>query len=300
MGLNQMWSFKKPKINPSQWQHAPWGEQRSKAKRLYKMFIFGGLCGLVFRRALTPTRPTIELETEGRRQEVGCCQPYPCTPQTGACSAFKVGRQLVLFLPPAYPENSHDFCSAPPPPAGSSRPKPRVNTHTHSQSPKSTVDPSCTCQVQKGIFHICSLPVHGIPSSLSHSQYPHPSPALLPSLRQETRGAVGLRSPTNEQEKAPGRHHHQASHPPRAETCLLPTHTHTAKNQTNRAESIKKQLGQQGGRQGGPWWLPAPILASHRAAQPSVARMTAAPKMPTLSPRSFIWFQNSTRRVLCQ
>lgn len=110
MGLNQMWSFKKPKINPSQWQHAPWGEQRSKAKRLYKMFIFGGLCGLVFRRALTPTRPTIELETEGRRQEVGCCQPYPCTPQTGACSAFKVGRQLVLFLPPAYPENSHDFC----------------------------------------------------------------------------------------------------------------------------------------------------------------------------------------------
>ena len=99
MGLNQMWSFKKPKINPSQWQSALWGERRSKAKHLYKMFIFGGLCGLVFGRALTPTRPTIRLETEGRRREVGRCPPYPCTPQTGACSVFKVGQQLVRILP---------------------------------------------------------------------------------------------------------------------------------------------------------------------------------------------------------
>lgn len=54
MGFNQIWCFKKPKINPSQWQSAPWGEHRSKAKCLYKMFIFGGLCGLVFGRLLTP------------------------------------------------------------------------------------------------------------------------------------------------------------------------------------------------------------------------------------------------------
>lgn len=47
------------------------------------MFIFGGLCGLVFGRALTPTRPTIEPETEGRRRDVGRCLPYPCTPDWG-------------------------------------------------------------------------------------------------------------------------------------------------------------------------------------------------------------------------
>lgn len=136
-----------------------------------------------------------------RRQETGSwpLPTLPLHPQTGACSAFKVGRQLVLLLPLGYPENSRDFCGARP--LGSSQPNPRVNTHTHSQSPKSTIEPSCTCQVQKGVFHICSLPVHGLPFSVSHSQYPHPSPALLPSLRQETQGAVGLRSPTNEQEK---------------------------------------------------------------------------------------------------
>lgn len=134
VGLNQMWSFKKPKINPSQWQRALRGEQRSKAKCLYKMFIFGGLCGLVFGRALTPNRPTIELETAGRRQEVGRCLPYPCTPQTGACSAFKVGQQLVMFLPPAYPENSCDFCgTGPSAPPG---PTPSTCQHTYSVSKK--------------------------------------------------------------------------------------------------------------------------------------------------------------------
>lgn len=97
MGLNQMRSLKKPKINPSQWQCALRGEQRSKAKCLYKMFIFGGLCGLVFGRALTPTRPTIELETEGRRQEASHRLPYPRTTRTGACSAFKVGHSKCCF-----------------------------------------------------------------------------------------------------------------------------------------------------------------------------------------------------------
>lgn len=89
VGLNQIWAFKKPKINPSQWQSVPWGEQRSKAKCLYKMFIFGGLCGLVFGRVPTPTG----LETEGQRQEVGCCLPHPCTARSGwgACSALKGG-----------------------------------------------------------------------------------------------------------------------------------------------------------------------------------------------------------------
>lgn len=81
MELNQICSFKKPKINPSQWQSVPWGEQRSKAKCLYKMFIFRGLCGLVFGRALTPTRPSMELETEGRKREVGRCLPHPFTPE---------------------------------------------------------------------------------------------------------------------------------------------------------------------------------------------------------------------------
>ena len=81
VGLNQIWYFKKPKINPSQWLSAPWGEQRSKAKCLYKMFIFGGLCGLVFGRALTPTRPTTELETEGQRQEVAAACRTPANPR---------------------------------------------------------------------------------------------------------------------------------------------------------------------------------------------------------------------------
>lgn len=30
VGLNQIWSFKKPKINSSQWQSALWEEQRCK------------------------------------------------------------------------------------------------------------------------------------------------------------------------------------------------------------------------------------------------------------------------------
>lgn len=82
VGLNQIWYFKKPEINPSQWLSAPRGEQRSKAKCLYKMFIFGGLRGLVFGRAPTPTRPTTELQTEGQRQEAGCCLSHPCKPQS--------------------------------------------------------------------------------------------------------------------------------------------------------------------------------------------------------------------------
>lgn len=79
VGLNQMWSFKKPRINPSQWQSALWGEQRSKAKSLYKMFIFGGLCGLVFGRALNPTRPTMELKQKagGRKLAAACPTPAP-------------------------------------------------------------------------------------------------------------------------------------------------------------------------------------------------------------------------------
>lgn len=180
MGLNQMRSFKKPKINPSQWQSALWGERRSKAKHLYKMFIFGGLCVLVFGRALTPTRPTIRLETEGRRREVGRCPPYPCTPQTGACSAFKVGQQLVRFLPLAYPENSRDSCGAPP--LSISRPDPHINTHICTLSlQKSTVEPSCSCQVRKGIFHICSLPVREQSSFLCLPlSVPPPEPCLTP------------------------------------------------------------------------------------------------------------------------
>lgn len=81
VGLNWILSFKKTKISPSQQQSAPWGEQRSKAKSLYKVFIFGELCGVVFGRALTLTRPTVELETEGRRPQVGCCLLHPYTPE---------------------------------------------------------------------------------------------------------------------------------------------------------------------------------------------------------------------------
>ena len=82
VGLTRVWAFKKPKINPSQWQSAPWGEQRSKAKHLYKMFNSGGLCGLVFGRAFTHSRPTTELATEGQRQEAGHCLPHPCALQS--------------------------------------------------------------------------------------------------------------------------------------------------------------------------------------------------------------------------
>lgn len=64
------------------------------------MFIFGESCGLVFGRALTLTRPTMELETEGRRPQVSCCLLHPCTPEdTGACSALKVRDGQCYFTP---------------------------------------------------------------------------------------------------------------------------------------------------------------------------------------------------------
>lgn len=79
-------------------------------------------------------------------------------------------------------------------------------------------------------------------------------------------------------------------------------HTHNTQGQTNRPKSINKHnwASKEEAR--------VALVAPHAhcslplgcATQPSVARMMAVPKMPTLSPRSFIWFQNSTRRVLCQ
>lgn len=92
-GLPEYGLSRNSKSNPSQWQSALWGEQRSKAERLYKMFNFGGLCGWVFGRALTHSRPTTELETEGQRQEVGSACSHPCTLQSrlGPVSSPEVG-----------------------------------------------------------------------------------------------------------------------------------------------------------------------------------------------------------------
>lgn len=90
MELNQICSFKKPQINPGQWQSAPWAEQRSEAKCLHKMFIFGGLCGLVFGRALTLTGLSRAGNKAGGGKLAAAC-PTPSQPKTVACSALKVG-----------------------------------------------------------------------------------------------------------------------------------------------------------------------------------------------------------------
>lgn len=56
------------------------------------------------------------------------------------------------------------------------------------------------------------------------------------------------------------------------------------------------------GRQSHPAQTPrsVKVVCESWGVQPSVARISTAPKMPTLCPISFIWFQNSTLRVLCQ
>lgn len=150
------------------------------------------------------THPNQANHTAGNRRQEAGSWPMPAlplhTPDWGLL-CFQGGATASADSAPAYPENSRDFCGAPP--LSISRPEPHINTHICTLSlQKSTVEPSCSCQVRKGIFHICSLPVREqSSSSVSHSQYPHPSPALLPSLGQQTQGAVGLSSPPNEQEK---------------------------------------------------------------------------------------------------
>lgn len=210
------------------------------------MFIFGGLCGLVFGRALTPTRPTIELET---RQEAGSwpLTAPPLHTQEDRGLLCSQGRwQLVLFLPLTYPENPCDFCGAQP--LCSSWPDPRVNIHTHSQSPKSTAKPSCNCQGQKEFFtfvHFQFLVFLPLSPTLST-----PNPALPYSLLWDIRprGAAGVSSSPNKQGGKPCKAS-SSGLPPQGlgpgigeQTCLLPTHTHThrAKDQTNRPKSINK------------------------------------------------------------
>lgn len=155
MELNQIFSFKKPQINPSQWQSAPWGEQRSKAKCLHKMFIFGGLCGLVFGRALTHTR--LSRAGNGRQEGESWPLPAPPLPTRADCGLLcSQGRQLVLFLPLAYPENP--VASVEISPSAPPGPDPPISTHTHSQSPKPLPGLAASAS-SKAIFHFCSLPV---------------------------------------------------------------------------------------------------------------------------------------------
>lgn len=165
MELNQICSFKKPQINPSQWQSVPWGEQRSKAKCLYKMFIFGGLCGLVFGRALTPTR----LSRAGNgRQEVESW-PLPAPPlhtRVGCGLLCSQGRQLVLFLPLAYPENP--VTSVETSPSAPPGPGPPISTHTHSQCPRALQSLAASAS-SKQFFTSAHFQFLGLPSSVSHS-----------------------------------------------------------------------------------------------------------------------------------
>lgn len=106
-------------------------------------------------------------------------RPTPAHPRLGPALLSRWG-QLVRFLPLAYPENSRDSCGAPP--LSTSRPDPHINTHICTLSlQKSTVEPSCSCQVRKGIFHICSLPVREQSSFLCLPlSVPPPEPCLTP------------------------------------------------------------------------------------------------------------------------
>lgn len=180
MELNQICSFKKPKINPSQWQSAPWGAQRSEAKCLYKMFIFGGLCGLVFGRALTRTR----LSRAGNRRQEAESWPLPAPPlhtRVDCGLLCSQGRQLVLFLPwhllRTLVTSAETSPSAPP------GPDPPLSTHFSVS--ESTAEPSSS----KAIFHFCSLPVLRSSFLRLHSQYPCPNTAVLSSLGHKTQGS---------------------------------------------------------------------------------------------------------------
>lgn len=121
-------------------------------------------------------------------------------------------------------------------------------------------------------------------------------PSSRNKQEKETRKAQspGLPPPTKAQAQELGKRPASNQH--------VRVHTHNTQGQTNRPKSINKHnwASKEEAR--------VALVAPHAhcslplgcATQPSVARMMAVPKMPTLSPRSFIWFQNSTRRVLCQ